>query len=168
MQQKDHRRMTAPASATAIVLDGVNRIMATRRFAVPPAALFRAHTETALIQRWMTGPEGWSMPACQCDPRTGGRFRFDWSDGKGISCHATGEYLLVTTERIVHVERLFLPKATPDNHVDTRFDTDGTGTCMTLTMSLPSSKARSDVLASGMPDGLEDSYARLDRLLATI
>lgn len=160
--------MTAPASATAIVLDGANRIVATRRFAASPAALFRAHTETALIQRWMTGPEGWSMPSCECDPRPAGRFRFDWSNGKGISCHATGEYLLVTAQRIVHVERLFMPKATPDNHVDTRFDPDGTGTHMTLTMTLPSSKARSVVLASGMPDGLEDSYARLDGLLATI
>lgn len=151
---------------TTLVTEGDTRIVITRRFLAPPALVFRAHTEAALIQRWMLGPDGWTMPRCHSDARPGGTFRFDWSDGKGAGFHATGEYLEVTPARIVHVERMFLPEPTPDAHVDTRFDPDGTGTRLTMIMTLPDPEARAAVLASGMEDGLEDSYARLEAIMA--
>jgi uncharacterized protein YndB with AHSA1/START domain len=59
---------------------------------------------------------------------------------------------------------MFLPDPTPDSHVETRFDPDGSGTKLTMVMALPDATARAAVLASGMEDGLEDSYARLDRM----
>lgn len=158
---------------TTIALDGDTRIIVTRHFATPPALVFRAHTDPALIRRWMVGPDGWTMPFCHSDPRQGGSFRFDWSDGKGVRFHATGEYLEVTPQRIVHIERMFLPgpttslptpEPTPENHVDTRFDPEGTGTAMTVTMTLASAGDRAAILASGMTEGLEDSYARLETL----
>jgi uncharacterized protein YndB with AHSA1/START domain len=155
--------MTAPVK---LVTDGQTRIVITRRLAAPPPLVFRAHTEPALIRRWMLGPDGWTMPHCHSDPRPGGTFRFDWSNGQGHSFYATGEYLdLTPSSRIVHVERMFLPDPTPDSHVETRFDPDGTGTHLTMTMTLPNAEARAAVLASGMEDGLEDSYARLDAIL---
>lgn len=157
--------MTAPLH---LALMDEARIRVTRRFAAPPALVFRAHTEAALIRRWMIGPDGWTMPACQIDTRPGGSFRFDWTNGTDTSFHATGEYLEVTPQRIVHIERMFLPDRTPDNHVETRFDPDGTGTLMTMIMTLPDAKARAAVMASGMPDGLEDSYARLETILAKV
>jgi uncharacterized protein YndB with AHSA1/START domain len=150
---------------TTLALDGDRRITITRRFKAPPALLFRAHTEPDLIRRWMVGPDGWTMPLCQSDSRPGGSFRFDWWDGKDTRFHATGEYLEVTPHRILHIERMFLPDPTPDNHVETRFAADGTGTLMTVTMTLASAKDRDAVLASGMTEGLEDSYARLETLL---
>jgi uncharacterized protein YndB with AHSA1/START domain len=157
--------MTAPVR---LVTEGDTRIVITRRLAAPPPLVFRAHTEAALIRRWMLGPDGWTMPHCHSDPRPGGTFRFDWSNGQGHSFYATGEYLdLTPSSRIVHVERMFLPDPTPDSHVETRFDADGTGTRLTMTMTLPNAEARAAVLASGMEDGLEDSYARLDAILGT-
>jgi uncharacterized protein YndB with AHSA1/START domain len=149
---------------TTVTLDGDTRIVITRRFAAPPALVFRAHTEPALIRRWMVGPDGWTMPICQSDSRPGGSFRFEWSDGKDVSFFATGEYLEVTPERIVHIERMFLPGPTPDNHVETRLDPLGTGTALTVTMTLATPEARAAILASGMTEGLEDSYARLEHL----
>lgn len=155
--------MNAPLKLST---DGETEITVTRRFKAPPELVFRAHVEPALIQRWMLGPDGWSMPHCINDARAGGHFRFDWSNGAGIGFHATGEYLEVTTHsRIVHVERMFLPDPTPDSHVVTLFEPDGTGTKFTMTMSLPNAEARAAVLASGMADGLEDSYARLESIL---
>ena len=155
--------MTSPAR---LVTDGDTRIIITRTLAARPALVFRAHTDPALIQRWMLGPDGWTMPLCQSDPRPGGTFRFEWTNGQGHSFHATGEYLeLVAPNRIVHIERMFLPDPTPDSHVETRFDPDGTGTRLTLIMTLPDAEARAAVLASGMEDGMEDSYARLDTVL---
>lgn len=150
---------------TTLVTDGDTRIVITRRFMAPPALVFLAHTDPALIRRWMLGPDGWTMPHCHSDARHGGSFRFEWSDGRGTGFHATGEYLAVAPDCIVHVERMFLPDPTPDSHVETRFDPDGTGTKLTMTMTLPDAGARAAVLASGMEDGLEDSYARLERIL---
>ena len=67
--------------------------------------------------------------------------------------------------RIVHVERMHLPDTTPDNHVETRFDPDGTGTLMTMRMTLPDAETRKGMLATGMEHGMETSYVRLERIL---
>lgn len=150
---------------TQLSLDSDRVIRITRRFAAPPILMFRAHTEPALIRRWMVGPDGWTMPTCQSDSRRGGSFRFDWYDGKSTHFHATGEYLEVTPQRIVHIERVFLPDPTPDNHVETTFIPDGPGTLLTVTMTLANEKDRDAILASGMTEGLDDAYARLETLL---
>ena len=155
--------MTARAK---LITEGETRIVITRTLSAPPMLVFRAHTEPALIQRWMLGPDGWTMPVCHSDARPGGTFRFEWTNDLGHGFHATGEYLEVTPpSRIIHIERMFLPDPTPDSHVETRFDPDGTGTLLTMIMTLPDAEARAAVLASGMEDGLEDSYARLDAVL---
>ena len=50
----------------------------------------------------------------------GGKFRYEWTNGKGDGFHITGEYLeLEPYSRIVHVERMHLPDPTPDNHIET-------------------------------------------------
>ncbi len=68
--------------------------------------------------------------------------------------------------RIVHVERMHLPDPTPDNHVETRFDAEGTGTLMTLRMSLPDAQTRTAMLQTGMEHGMEASYQRLEAMLS--
>jgi uncharacterized protein YndB with AHSA1/START domain len=138
----------------------------TRRFAAPPEAVYRAHTEPALVRTWMLGPEGWTMPVCIGDPRPGGKIRYEWSDGKGGGFYLTGEYReLVPFSRIVHVERMHLPDPTPDNHVETTFARDGSGTLMTMRMTLPSAEVRAAMLASGMEYGMEASYVRLEGMM---
>ena len=64
--------------------------------------------------------------------------------------------------RIVHIERMFLPDPTPDSHVETTFAPDGTGTLLTMIMTLPDAATREIMLATGMEDGMETSYARLE------
>jgi uncharacterized protein YndB with AHSA1/START domain len=128
--------------------------------------VFRAHTEPELIQRWLLGPDGWSMPVCIIDPRPGGRFRYEWVDGTGRGFHITGEFIAVAPfSRIEHVERMFLPDATPDNHIVTMFAREGAGTLMTMRMTLPDEASRAAMLATGMQHGMEASYARLERLV---
>ena len=152
-------------SKLTLKTEGDRHIVATRRFVAPPEAVYRAHTEPALLQKWLLGPEGWTMPVCISDLRPGGKLRYEWTDGKGGGFHLTGEYLeLEPFSRIVHVERMHLPDPTPDNHVETRFAPDGDGTVMTMRMTLPNAETRAAMLATGMEHGMEDSYARLDRM----
>ena len=143
--------------------EGDKRIVVTRRFAAPPEAVYRAHTEPAILQQWLLGPEGWTMPVCVSEPHPGGKIRFEWAHGNGQGFYLTGEYVtLEPFRRIVHVERMHLPEATPDNHVETTFEPDGGGTQMTVRMTLPDAKTRDEMLKTGMEHGMEASYARLE------
>src|SRR5579872_692250 len=153
-------------SKLTLQTDGDTHVVVTRRFAAPPEAVYRAHTDPEIIQKWMLGPEGWTMPVCISDAKPGGSIRYEWSNGKGGGFFLTGEYVeLQPYSRIVHVERMHLPNPTPDNHVETRFDTDGSGTIMTMRMTLPDAQTRQAMLASGMESGMEMSYARLEGML---
>ena len=146
--------------------EGNTHVIVTRHFAAPPQAVYRAHTDPALVQRWLLGPDGWTMPVCQMDTKPGGSFRYEWSNGKGQGFYITGEYLeFEPNRRIVHIERMFLPDRTPDNHVETRFDPYGSGTLMTMRMTLPDEKTRAAMLATGMEHGMEASYVRLEEMI---
>ena len=153
-------------SKMSLKTEGDRHVVVTRRFKAAPEAVYRAHVEPALVQRWMLGPPGWSMPVCINEARPGGKIRYEWSDGQGRGFHLTGEFVeLEPFSRIVHVERMHLPEPTPDNRIETRFEADGAGTLMTMRMTLPDEKSRAAMLASGMEGGMEASYVRLEGLL---
>jgi len=152
-------------SKLVLTTEGETHVVVKRRFEAPPEAVYRAHLDPKLIQQWCLGPEGWTMPVCINEGKPGGKIRYEWSNGKGGGFFLTGEILEVEPPlRIVHVERMHLPDATPDNHVVTTFVADGTGTLMTMRMSLPDAETRKAMLATGMEHGMETSYARLERL----
>lgn len=152
-------------SQLTLKTEGDRYVVVTRRFAASPEAVYRAHTEPALIQKWLLGPDDWTMPVCVSAAHPGGKIRFEWSNGQGEGFHLTGEYReLVPFSRIVHVERMHLPDPTPDNHVETSFEPDGSGTLLTLRMTLPDAATRGAMLATGMEHGMEASYARLERM----
>jgi uncharacterized protein YndB with AHSA1/START domain len=153
-------------SKLTLKTEGDTHVVVTRRFAASPEDVYRAHTDPALIQKWLLGPEGWTMPVCINDARPGGKFRYEWRNSKGEGFYITGEFLeLSPFHRIVHIERMFLPDPTPDNHVETIFEVDGEGTLMTIRMTLPDAQTRKAMLASGMEHGMEASYVRLEAMI---
>ena len=152
-------------SKLVLSTEGDRYVIVKRRFVAPPEAVYRAHTDCKLLQKWLLGPEGWSMPVCVCEPRPGGRIRYEWACPGKPGFHLTGEFVeLVPYRRIVHIERMHLPDTTPDNRVETEFTPDGDGTLMIMRMSLPDARTRAAMLASGMEYGMEASYARLDSM----
>jgi len=152
-------------SKLTLKTEGDRYVVVTRRFAAPPEAVYRAHTEPELVRKWLLGPPGWTMPVCISEAKSGGKIRYEWTDGKGGGFYLTGEYVELTPfSRIVHVERMHLPDPTPDNHVETNFAPDGAGTLMTMRMTLPDAATRAAMLETGMADGMEASYARLDSM----
>jgi uncharacterized protein YndB with AHSA1/START domain len=154
-------------SKLTLKTEGDTHVIVTRRFNAPSEAVYRAHTDPKLIQKWLLGPEGWTMPVCISEAWPGGNIRYEWTNGKGRGFYLTGEYLeLDPYSRIVHVERMFLPERTPENHIETKFDADGTGTLMTMRMTLPDAQTRSAMLKTGMERGMEASYVRLETMIA--
>ena len=155
-------------SKLTLKTEGDHQIVVTRYFSAPPEAVYRAHTEPSLVQQWMLGPEGWTMPVCISDPRPHGKIRYEWSNGKGGGFYLTGEYVeLEPYRRIVHVERMHLPDPTPDNHVESIFEAKDNGTVMTMRMTLPDAETRKQMLATGMEHGMESGYQRLETMFAS-
>lgn len=154
--------ITAPLT---LKTEGDTHIVVTRRFAASPEAVYRAHTEPETIQKWLLGPEGWTMPVCVSDARPGGKIRYEWVNQDGRGFYLTGEYVVLEPfRRIVHVERMHLPETTPDNYAETTFEPDGNATLMTIRMTLPDAKTRDGMLGTGMERGMEASYVRLETI----
>lgn len=152
-------------SKLELTTEGETHVIVKRRFEAPPEAVYRAHLDPKLIQQWCLGPEGWTMPVCVNEGKPGGKIRYEWSNGKGLAFFLTGEIIeLDPPHRIVHVERMHMPDPTPDNRVVTTFVADGSGTLMTMRMSLPDAETRKAMLSTGMERGMEASYARLERV----
>ena len=144
--------------------EGDTQVLVTRRFAAPPEGVFRAHVDPEILQQWLLGPDGWTMPVCIFEGKPGGKIRYEWANSDGRSFFLTGEVVAIDApRRIEHVERMHLPDPTPDNHVVTTFAADGQGTLMTMRMTLPDAATREAMLATGMDRGMEASYARLER-----
>jgi uncharacterized protein YndB with AHSA1/START domain len=125
--------------------------------------VWHAHHAAELLQRWLLGPDGWTMPVCQVAGRVGDSYRYEWEalDGSG-RFGFEGELLesepphrAVTTERMIGMDG---PGAVNEM---TLTAVEG-GTLMTLLITYPSSEVRDMVLATGMTDGMETSYARLE------
>ncbi len=153
-------------SRLTLKTEGDTHVIITRHFAASPEAIYRAHTDPKIIQQWLLGPEGWTMPVCISEARPGGKSRYEWKNAKGAGFHVAGEFIeLQPYNKIVHVERMYLPDPTPENHVETRFEPDGSGTLMTMRMTLPDAQTRAMMLSSGMERGMEASYVRLEGML---
>jgi uncharacterized protein YndB with AHSA1/START domain len=151
----------------SLELEGETVVIVKRFFAAPPEMIYQAHTDPKLVQQWCLGPEGWTMPVCIYEARPGGKIRCEWSDGKGGGFYLTGEFVEVDPpHRTVHIERMHLPDPTPDNRVETRFTKQGTGTLMIMRMNLPDAQTREMMLSTGMEEGMEASYVRLEQQLA--
>lgn len=152
-------------SKLVLETEGEKVVVVKRRFEASPEEVYRAHVDPKLLQQWLLGPEGWTMPVCINEAKPGGKIRYEWSNGKGQGFYLTGEFIeLEPSRRILHVERMHMPDPTPDNRVETTFTADGRGTLMVMRMSLPDAATRKAMLATGMDQGMEASYARLEQL----
>ena len=79
-------------------------LVITRLIHAPRARIFRAWTDpTQLVQWW--GPEGFTTPVCEMDPRPGGIFRTVMRGPDGTEYPNEGVFLeVVEPERIVFTD----------------------------------------------------------------
>jgi len=125
--------------------------------------VWEAHHEPDLMKRWMLGPDGWTMPTCEVARKVGDTYRFEWEEtATGNRFGFDGELLesnpphrAVTTEHMIDTD---YPSTTNEM---TLTPVEG-GTLLSIVISYPSAEVRDMVLATGMTDGMETSYARLE------
>jgi uncharacterized protein YndB with AHSA1/START domain len=144
-------------------------IAMTRIFDAPRPMVFDCWTKPQLLQRWLLGPPGWTMPVCEIDLKVGGRYRYVWrNDSEDREFGSTGLYQVIAApELIVCTE--FMDGTPPEDggSVNTLTLSESAGrTTAVNTMRLTSKAVRDRVLATGMAKGVEASYEMLEALLA--
>ncbi|MEO3827553.1 SRPBCC family protein [Actinomadura sp. B10D3] len=139
-------------------------IRMTRDFAAAPERVFRAHTDPELFARWV-GPDGMSTRIERWDATTGGSWRYvSTQDGAEFGFY--GCFHEVRPDRIVQT---FTFEGEPDGvALETLwFDDLGGGRTRLRAQSLVDSFEDRDAwLRSGMEVGVEQGYAKLERMLA--
>lgn len=156
--------MTTTTQATIEADERLPIIRITRDFAATPAQLLAAHTEPELFAQWV-GPDGIDTEITVWDARDGGEWRFvSRRDGQEYAFR--GCFHQVSEHRIVQT---FTYEGDPDGvALETlSFEDLGGGRTRLHAQSLVDSfEGRDAWLRSGMEVGVNEGYAKLDRVLA--
>jgi uncharacterized protein YndB with AHSA1/START domain len=138
-------------------------IRITRDFRATPAQLMKAHTDPELFARWV-GPDGMDTKILEWDARNGGSWRYVAArDGEEFGFR--GCFHTVAEDKIVQT---FTFEGMPDDvALETLWFEDlGDGRSRLHAQSLVDSfEGRDAWLASGMETGVDQGYAKLDKLV---
>ena len=158
--------MPKPAEVT---LPSDREVRITRRFQAPRQLVWDAHTKPELVPRWQ-GYDGWDMPVCDMDVRVGGTYKWQWrsrEDGKGFGFFGTFTEVNGPS-KIVHEQSYHpgdfggaMPAGDPCI-VSLELSEQNGVTTLVCNLTFASKEARDDAVSTGMTDGMEYSYARLD------
>lgn len=147
---------------------GSLQIIVEREFDAPAEVLLRAHTDADLLKQWM-GPDGQSMEIPTFEPRDGGRW--DWvftgPDGDVQRFHGvTHGTPSVENGMMGTFEWLGLP-----GHVSFQtmtFEEHDGRTTLRSNSVFQTIEDRDGMIEAGMEHGMNEGYAKLDKLLTTL
>jgi uncharacterized protein YndB with AHSA1/START domain len=138
-----------------------------REFDAPRDRVFAAYTDPKLVPEWW-GPRGTTTVVDVMDVRAGGRWRFVSRDADGREDAFRGTYREVAPpDRIVQT---FEWEGMP-GHVSVEtavFEDLGDRTRVVTTTTFHTTEERDGMLGSGMEKGMNETYQRLDELLARL
>lgn len=158
-------REYAQGKGTRVELLDDTHVRITRLVEGPRDLVWRAHFEPELLRKWMLGPDGWEMTECVAATEVGQSYRNSWApvgDTEGQPFGFEGETLLIDApRRAVTTERMQGMPTETLNDLNL-YEEDG-ATLVTLLIEYPDKDTRDMILATGMADGMESSFARLER-----
>lgn len=146
---------------------GKQELFITREFDAPRKLVFKAFTDPELYVQWL-GPRGFTTTLETFEPRSGGSWRFIQKDESGneYAFHGVNHEVLPPERIIDTFEFEGLPEK---GHVlleTARFEElSGNRTKLVSQSVFQSVADRDGMLQSGMEEGVNDSYDRLDELL---
>lgn len=159
--------ITPKTGVTTFDTPSDTEVVITRVVKASRKLVYQAYTTPKHLQQWLLGPEGWTMPICEFEAKNGGRWRYVWRKADGAEMAMSGTVKeIVPNEKIVSTEQ-WGPEW-PETTNSVVLTEEGGYTTITLTVTYPSLEARDAALKTGMKSGAEQSYARLDALLAKL
>ena len=163
--------MPKPAEVT---LPSDREVRVTRTFNAPRQLVWDAHTRPELVRQWQ-GYEGWDMPVCDMDVRAGGHYKWQWKNrADGNQFGFLGTFTEVDEpSKLVHAQYfdpgnmdLAMPAGDPCI-VSLELNEQNGVTTLVCNLTFASKQAREDAVSTGMTDGMEHSYTRLDDMFKT-
>lgn len=159
----------AAGLATDLQIIDDTHVRVSRIIRGTPQQVWEAHHNPELMKKWLTGPDGWVMTEVVVGSVKGDHYHYMWEpEGGGEGGFGfEGEVLemvpgvrSVTTESMIGMDG-------PGTVNELTFTPVEGGTLLTLVITYPSVELRDMVLGTGMVDGMEASYARLEGELAS-
>ncbi|MFO0748950.1 MAG: SRPBCC family protein [Myxococcota bacterium] len=148
-------------------------IVIMRTFRAPPDIVFDAWTRPELVKRWWApASRGVTMIECAADVRPGGTYRYVLAAGPDAAIAFAGEYREVARSTgLVYTQRFepVLGQPVPGEALVTiTFEAQPGATKVIAHEVYPSKEVLDGVLASGMEEGLRETYEQLEHLVATL
>jgi uncharacterized protein YndB with AHSA1/START domain len=152
---------------TTLTTPSDREVVITRVVDAPRRLVWEAWTNPEHVPHWLLGPEGWTMPVCEIDLRRGGGWHFVWRKTDGTEMAMRGAYREVAPpERLVSTES-WGPDWPETLNTLILSEEDGK-TTITQTILYASKEARDAALKTGMKDGMDQSFDRLDEYVRTM
>lgn len=148
---------------SVVTLPSETEVTVAREFDAAPDLVFRAHSEPALLSRWLATP-GYKMTVKEHAFEVGGKYLHTWtSEQDGSSFSFAGEFQeIVPNAKIVQVERFV---GAPGHCLcTTTFEDLGGKTRLVTNMNYDSQATRDMAVSTGMTDGMEVCYAQLEAI----
>src|ERR1700742_5197540 len=143
-------------------------LVVTRTFNAPARIVFEAWTKPELLKRWWAPKSfGVSFLSCEADVRTGGTYRFVFSQPSSDQPMAFfGRYIEVRPPpRLVWTN----DEGGEGGAVTTvTFEDRGSETLVVMHDLYPSKEALDAAIASGSTSGFSETFEQLDELLVTL
>lgn len=147
------------SNPTTVTRTSDTEMTVTRTFDAPARIVFAAWTRPELFRQWWVPKSlGMALSSCEMDVRTGGGYRLVFANSMAFF----GRYL----EVVPNARLVWSNDESPDGAVTTvTFEEKAGKTLLTLSERYPSKEALE--ASAGSADGLPESFAQLDELLAT-
>ena len=147
-----------------------SEIVVSREFDAPRTLVYLAFTKPELVQKWLLGPPGWTMPICEIDLRVGGKYHYRWrSESEKQEFGFVGTFQKIDPN--VRLETIEEPEGIPTPgkaSISTSFTDVGQKTRVVYVMDFGTKAARDAAVATGMTDGMEMSFKLLDKLVGSL
>ena len=163
--------MPSPAE---VALPSARSVRVTRTFNAPRQLVWDAHVKPELVQQWQ-GYDGWDMPECDMDVRVGGKYKWLWrnrDDGRQFGFFGT--FTEVDDPSKLVYEQYYDPGdmdfAMPAGPciVSLELREQNRVTTLVCNLTFGSKEARDAAVSTGMTDGMEHSYTRLDDMCKAV
>lgn len=160
--------MKTKNTTTITAEKGKQDVVIIREFDAPREMVFKAHADPNLIVQWL-GPKEREIKLHHYDSRSGGSYRYSVLDaaGKTIASFNGAIHEVTSPERIIQTfEFEGLPERGHVTLDTTTFESlPGNRTKLTIHSVCRSVADRDAMVQSGMEKGINEGYAKLDKML---
>lgn len=150
------------------------RILVKKEFAAPVALVWRAWTDSTMLDRWW-GPKPWRAKTKKMDFREGGYWHYAMMGPDGEVLWGRADYLSITIEKNFKGKDSFCDEEGTINmeYPQSQWNTDFSRTANNLTMvqietTFDSLESLEKNLEMGFKEGFTGSMDNLDRLLGEL